>query len=356
MRSSTLPTGSITGGKSTICEFWRFIYMLIIIGHHQYFIGAISNWHFQSGWIAVEFFFFLTGYFTVCHFERTREPERGECAKTATQYTLRKFRRFLPYFVLAEIAEYTLDSIAIWMDTHSWTSVFQLLWIMPAELAFLGTAGFAELNLIPIWFLSAMLITLPVFCFLLLCWRKVTQYLLSWLVPILCLGCLNSCYGAATGVPCYLRAISGMLLGCCVYMLSRAMQSINWKASGRIGLTCAEVICLAGTVALLYVDREYDAVTLKMFLLMIFTGCVIMLSGCSYTARLNNAAVRYLGAITLPMLTLHKVVAMVINMMQFDSYRIRLLMYLGSTLAASVLFHWAVEKWKHRREVHCIPS
>lgn len=355
MRRSTLPTGSITGGaKSTICEFWRFIYMLMIIGHHQYFIGAVGTWHFQSGWIAVEFFFLLTGYFTVCHFERTREPERGECAKTAIQYTLRKFRRFLPYFVLAEIAEYTLDSTSIWMDTHSWTSVFQLLRNMPAELAFLSTAGFSELNLIPIWFLSAMLITLPVFCLLLLRWRKVTQYLLSWCVPILCLGCLNGCYGAAEGVPCYLRAISGMLLGCCIYMLSRAMQSINWKASGRIGLTCAEIICLAGTVALLSVDREYDAVTLKTLLLMIFTGCVIMFSGCSYTTRLNNAAVRYLGAITLPMLTFHKVAATVTNMVRFDSYWIRLLMYLGSTLVASVLLHWAVEKWKNRMEVHCI--
>ena len=57
-------------------EAERFIGAVLIICHHLTHFQSIS--YFAGGWIFVEFFFMLTGYFSVAHFERGGKQLSGK--------------------------------------------------------------------------------------------------------------------------------------------------------------------------------------------------------------------------------------------------------------------------------------
>lgn len=57
-------------------EVERFIGAVIIICHHLTHFQSIS--YFAGGWIFVEFFFMLTGYYSVAHFERGGKKLSGK--------------------------------------------------------------------------------------------------------------------------------------------------------------------------------------------------------------------------------------------------------------------------------------
>ena len=56
--------------RNGMIDIWRFIFALLIMGHHMYHLDIGESYLFQSAWIYVEFFFMLSGYFTAKHFLR----------------------------------------------------------------------------------------------------------------------------------------------------------------------------------------------------------------------------------------------------------------------------------------------
>lgn len=58
---------SAGGGQMQNVEFLRFIGMLMIMGHHLYFIGYSDSYICKNGWVWVDFYFILTGAFTYRH-------------------------------------------------------------------------------------------------------------------------------------------------------------------------------------------------------------------------------------------------------------------------------------------------
>lgn len=56
-------------------EFTRIIAAFMIMSTHQWVLGR-SNYAFYDGWIYVEFFLILTGYFTRRHFDNNENKKR----------------------------------------------------------------------------------------------------------------------------------------------------------------------------------------------------------------------------------------------------------------------------------------
>lgn len=60
--------------KRSVIEICRLIASLVILWHHEYVAKVLDpNEPFIYGWIFVEFFFVLTGYFTISHFSKKCE-------------------------------------------------------------------------------------------------------------------------------------------------------------------------------------------------------------------------------------------------------------------------------------------
>ncbi len=97
--------------KNYFIEFNRFIAILIIMGHHLSRVKAV-DYHFATGWVYVEFFFLVTGYFTARHL--CRYPEEN-----CIDYTLAKFKRLIGIAWLAIVSEYMLElSITFIVDKN----------------------------------------------------------------------------------------------------------------------------------------------------------------------------------------------------------------------------------------------
>ena len=75
--------------KNNMVELCRFLACYVIFSYH-------AGGRFTTGWIFVEFFFMLSGYFAIKHLVRME----GKIENKATypiQYTIDKFKRLLPY-------------------------------------------------------------------------------------------------------------------------------------------------------------------------------------------------------------------------------------------------------------------
>ena len=59
-------------GRNGKIELLRFLAAIFIMNGHLSQIGFENDRPFLGGWFYVEFFFMLTGYFTMMHFEKKR--------------------------------------------------------------------------------------------------------------------------------------------------------------------------------------------------------------------------------------------------------------------------------------------
>lgn len=99
-------------------ELCRFLACYVIFSYH-------AGGRFTTGWIFVEFFFMLSGYFAIKHLVRME----GKIENKATypiQYTIDKFKRLLPYTTVGFVADCLISAwkyqfsadAAIWIPDY----------------------------------------------------------------------------------------------------------------------------------------------------------------------------------------------------------------------------------------------
>ena len=68
-------------GRLGAVDLTRFIMILLIMAHHLYLFGYSDDYLGESCWAWVDYFFILTGYFTMQHYEGNNEKDNGNCAR-----------------------------------------------------------------------------------------------------------------------------------------------------------------------------------------------------------------------------------------------------------------------------------
>ena len=90
--------------KNGYIELCRFLFCVMIVIHHNaqdFETGTV----FPSGFVAVEFFFFISGAMAMRHISK----ENGEISQKmryAVDYTLKKIRRVFPYAACGTLIAY----------------------------------------------------------------------------------------------------------------------------------------------------------------------------------------------------------------------------------------------------------
>lgn len=213
-------------------ELLRFIASVFIAIGHMGFMGYNVSRPFANTWYYVEMFFMLTGYFTMRHVDvRREELKKRGYVRAAMEYTCRKFTRYLPYTIPALLVLYLYRGLPYLRK--SWYSGFlHSLENLPFEAAFLSAANTDGTLLIPIWFLSAIFIVLPLFFLLAESENK-------YLTILVCLyaSCFYYLYRYDFGSHAYpnqmIRAFCGMSAGVLVYYASEALKKKGFPLSGR---------------------------------------------------------------------------------------------------------------------------
>lgn len=301
--------------KNNMIEMSRFLACYVIFSYHAKGI-------FCSGWIFVEYFFMLSGYFAVSHLVRMK-GKIGDTAKYPLQYVCNKFRRLFPYTT----AGFILGGIAVaWKyDLHGMEIIKWLLYL-PVNILFLpGTGGMPagikisdQLSTTYImggalWYICAMFVALPIMLYLLIyAGKKLGPWLISFL-PMLLYGYLIICDGTIDGWHAQhmaffaldMRALAGLLLGGLIYVISAKIKKCNYTKTGTAVLTIIELgSFLLVVVFACTVELPYDILEILCFMI----SLSLTLSGKTFTSKINLKFIVFLGKISLPVYCVHEAV------------------------------------------------
>ncbi|MBQ4104982.1 MAG: acyltransferase [Clostridia bacterium] len=338
------------------CDLLRFIFSLLIMAHHIYQIG-FENAPFHAALIYVEFFFLVSGFFMIHHFEKGLHSITAEqSAKEALKYSFRKLKSLMYYILPCILLEYMLRVVACLVSTGDLAQVGKILLNLPLEIFMISPLTDTR-YLPPIWYVSAMMIVMPLLCFLYLRFRSAFVYVISWSIPVIIFIARGGVWPSADGLDALMRAYCYLSVGCFLYYASMYMkQKLATMATKglRILLTIIEVMCFASTIIFTANNWEqlYDLIVLLFAI-----GITIMMSGCSYTIYIQGKFFSYLGKLSLPIYTIHwsvgTFIGLVYSLFKKMSFpfplSVRIVLYYALTIVASVIFCFIVDRIKYRR-------
>ncbi len=339
--------------RNEYIELLRFVLCVMIFIHHSGHLTGGAVTLLPSGGLIGDAFFMLTGYYAIRHIsvrmgktgaadsaDSSADPElSGRPLLYCIKYTLRKLLRLFPYMAFGTVIIYILEFVNDIRLNGSIASVdiIPRLKDMIIELLYLPLTGLmGEISALnyrnaPMWYLSAMLIALPVVMYLCIRLGRIFKYCLVWAVP-LCLqvfmlkyfgGVLPWQQFAGVVSSGYIRGISSLLMGGGIYYVSEYLRS-RYAVSGAAGdpasfdtdawqksdksaaymvFSIAEVILLIVFFACVIVGVTGYFELLALYVIEVVF--MLSLSGITYSSRLSLKCAGYLGRLSLPIYCIH---------------------------------------------------
>ncbi len=354
--------------RNEYIELLRFVLCVMIFIHHSGHVTGGAVTLLPSGGLIGDAFFMLTGYYAVRHIvSRMGKIRAGEYSGTPAgdeisgrpllyciKYTLRKLIRLFPYMAFGTVIIYILEYINdIRLNGSVATAdILHRLRDMLIELLYLPLTGLmGEISALnyrnaPMWYLSALLIALPVVMYLCIRLNKVFRYVLVWAVPI-CIqifmlmyfgGVLPWQQFAGPISSGYIRGISSLLMGGGIYYVSEFIKGRydeDKHAAQRI-FSVAEVVLLIVFFGCVIVGVTGCFELLALYVIeMMF---MLSLSGITYSSRLSLKCAGYLGRLSLPIYCIHwGIYRWVASFFGYLDYRVSILLAFVLCLITAVV-------------------
>ena len=333
--------------KNQSVELCRIIGALIILGHHSYLLGRREL--FVGGWIFVEFFFMITGFYTAKHFEKTAHGDLSISASTAMGYVYQKVRRLVPFawagILLGLLANLIKNGLSL-----------RDLLALPYNMLFLaGSTLPVDLPNYdsPLWFVTMIILFLPPVVILMTKLPRAYRHLLCWLIPALFIIYNVIVIGrVAVWESCPSRLMRGaadLMLGTGIFYLTRIFCHAR---PGTIALNATKAlgIVLFGVLSWLAICSPTGMLDHSVgFLCLAFLATLLLLANDQN--YLNNDALyrvsMHLGALSMPLFCLHHPVERLVQLaVPSLSYNTKLLL---ATAASLVLSEGLMVLWSHRQ-------
>lgn len=301
--------------KNSFIELCRFLACYCIFSYH-------TRGVFISGWIFVEFFFILSGFFTVKHIEHNKETI-GQKKGYPLYYTLNKIRRIIPYSLIAMLLSFVIECKIYQLDLNEIVKFFFALvpnlLLIPCTGAVNRSITISEnfmINymIIPsLWYISALFVVLPIFIYMVIKINELIKSYVLTIVPFFLYGYLLINNGSINGwydtgnsfFGLDMRALAGIMLGGAAYYAARYLAKIRLTLIGKWILSLVEIFIW---ISLAYVAMLQDFQYTAYVVIAISAGIVISFSGNSLSAKLKNSFIDYLGSLSLPIYCLHSTV------------------------------------------------
>ena len=304
--------------KNVFLELLRFLAATIIIGYHTKYV-------FHSGWIFVEFFFIISGFFAYKKVLQYRES--GESFKDfPVKYTIKKMWRILPYtlmsmilFVAFELREQLLNAginaigrFVLYFAEN--VSLLNATGMIPNEVE-LGDGWIMSTMMMPIlWYIIVLLVMLPIMMYLVYYLDEKIGLWLYTFLPMFLYGVLIISTGTIDGFhyemmiypALCMRALAGLLIGALVYRISVAFQKTIKKK--RYFIVVFGMIELLSYVFVAYLasleNLRNEIIVITCFVI----GLGLTLSGETFTSYVKGRVISFMGALSLPMYCVHMIV------------------------------------------------
>lgn len=307
--------------RNILIDVYRFLAAIVILCHHTDKLGGLQL--ACGGWIFVEFFFMLSGYYLTKHFEENAVKKTAE--EAALAYTLNKLLRIAPYAIVGII----VDAVALIGSGNIPLSETGIVFgDLPAHFLLLKGLGITRYDINPaMWYLTALLVLMPCISLLLLKARKVYKYLLSWLIPLLSYYALFLVFGDLRNwaqpwqVNYMLRGLAALSTGSMIYYLSERFGKASVSSRFRTYLTVLEIALFFTIVVIAFCSDGSDYALACVFFEIVVL--CIALSKNDHLQEILPHSLSALGRISMPVYCFHQAV--------FDSVR-----WLGKGLSFGV--------------------
>ena len=365
-------------------DFLRFLFSVIVVLHHSRYVLGDDNCYFLGGSLAVEFFFFVSGYLLLVGADKAGRKNgagyllpggadvagvgagtTGICRKTTgicgeatgigsetLHFILHKIRSFLPEFLIAWWIGFVLIGVVRQYGVLDYLKAFgndfwELTLVKMSGLFTHGIDG-------AMWYLSAMLLGMAILYPLLRTKRDLMTHLVCPLLALFLYGYLCQ----AEGHPrdpivwlglCYkglVRTVAGLCTGVVICMAVRRIKRFSPSGLTKTGNALAigvQLLCLI--LAIRYMAEqepsEYDY--FYMFLLMLLV--LLSFAGFGLESILGNSQrlhllSAFLGKYSLSLYLGHLYFAQHVNELlpeELYSGKIRMTVYLAAAFANGLL-------------------
>lgn len=336
-------------------DFLRFLFSVIVVLHHSRYVLGDDNCYFLGGSLAVEFFFFVSGYLLLVGADKAGRKNgagtNGIGAETL-QFILHKIRSFLPEFLIAWWIGFVLIGVVRQYGVLDYLKAFgndfwELTLVKMSGLFTHGIDG-------AMWYLSAMLLGMAILYPLLRTKRDLMTHLVCPLLALFLYGYLCQ----AEGHPrdpivwlglCYkglVRAIAGLCTGVVICMAVRRLKKLAPAGLTKLGNALAigaQLLCLILTIWYMAEQEPSEYDYFYMFLLMLLV--LISFSGFGLESVLGNSQrlhllSAFLGKYSLFLYLGHLYFAQHVNELlpeELYSGKIRMTVYLAAAFANGLL-------------------
>ncbi len=289
-------------------SIWKFIFAVVIVFFHgNKFHPVGENPFFFGGYIAVEFFFIVTGFYFAKNILLKKEKIKNLGEETIF-FIWKKIKQLIPYVLLAYIV--SLITVILYKDP-SLSQITNSIWNM----LLLKQMGLRTIPMIvPLWYLSVMLLSMFILYPLVRKYKKNFILIVSPIIVVLGLGYLSHNwlsldhsyhiwdeYWYTGTIRGFIEINIGMLIYCGVRKLNKKSFTFFFKTIMTITANLLLLIVLAITT---FIKRhnQYDYV----MLLFITIAITILISNKTIgRKKLSNKFMFYLEKLSLPMFINH---------------------------------------------------
>ena len=312
--------------RNNIIELGRFIYSLIVVGYHIQLSYDVENKDidpFECGALAVEYYFFLSGYFLVRSLEKLSTDNETTFFRKYYNFMKSKIVSLLNVHFIAIIAVIIIIACC---DTENFVDKFLpgITSIFLVQMVVVYHGDFEKALIVPEWYLSAMIICMLIMVPIFLLFKKVIEngiYIVLILLGVLII--FGIIFGLITkwdlkkNMIFDMRAWGEMNLAMFSYYLSLYVGKQTYGECMNIFLKVVEIIGYFLPVILGIIPIKQTNQSYCMGVTGACTFCAIFITfsnkGNIIQSDKINYIFGYLGSISLPIYVFHPVIIILID-------------------------------------------
>lgn len=350
---------SVRNGK---IDLFRFLFSVAIAIFHFNCSVKYPNEIFSKAYIAVEFFFLVSGYLMAKSISKLDKQNNIDVVKESLTFMKNKYLSFFPYHIFIVVI-----TVAAWIPYFNLSLTDWAVKVANAIPAFLllQMFGFNSADwLFPEWYLSAMIIVMFILTPVMIKYRRIYSYYIAPVVSLIAISIVFKYKDtldvttAWNGFVCLglLRAFGEISLGFTIYAVAESgiIEKFN-----KYFLLLTELICYI--CIFIYMNKTLNP-SIEISILFLFIIAVTISFSPKASCRfLNNKVIYFLGKISLPIYLCHSLVRYYItkNVWTHGGYASYLVFFLIITLVLSLIclltvdgIKYLISKRKHIKETN----
>ena len=349
-------TNQQTKKHNGIISFWKFCFCIMIIIFHTdiFMTDNITSIFSKGGYIAVEFFFLVSGFLMAKSALNKKDEENSEgLVKETFHFIMKKIKNFFPYVLFAEILGIIFQNIYLDMNVYQNVSTIWDLFLLRMT----GLKG--NFINIPTWYLSSMLLCMMIIYPLLRKYKNNFIYLIGPIIVLFGFGWLNKNYPSFKSYGTWLgwiylgtiRAFLNLTLGSILYAICEKLKNINFTKLGKLLITIIEIF---GFTLPFFIAHFIDKAYIYDFIVIFILSISIVLAFSEKTLEFklfNNKFFFWLEKFSFPLFVCHFIIRIFVtksSLFLSMTYYDKLLVYLSLTFIVSLICMFLIDYLKNK--------